>query len=205
MEDFSSNDVARGSIASVDTGFMRGFGAARVAEVTSDADEATDGDAETGDAVSVVDAAKPLDVATMLKNSRYQSSPEALEDSRRLDEMCVMFFDKFQIPVNTQVPILFLASLNGEPLLVMKGLLVNDAIMAAFRKIPDVQVLKSPPKFFGTPVFDEDGNLDLTKMEVGPRMMEFQMPVAFFESVVCGEVGNVVAETSSRAERVIEV
>lgn len=188
MEDFGSSD--RGI---VDIGSIRHFGA-----------EPRLSDRAAMEMTEISVDAKPIDVAAMLRNSRNPSSPDAFEDSKKLDEMCVTFFEKLHIPMNIPWPVLFLSSLNGEPLLVMKGLLVNDEIMAAFAKIPEVQVLKSPPKFFGTPVFDEEGNLDLTKMEVGPRMVEFQMPVKFFESVVCGEVGNVVSETSSRAERVIE-
>jgi len=131
---------------------------------------------------SGVNAGKSLDVLQMHRDSLNSRNPDAFECSQKLEAMCVVFFEKLNIPINMQLPVLFFQTLNGKPLLVMKGLLMNDAIKAAFAKVPEIDVFTLPGRF----------------------LPEVQMSVEFFERTVRGEVGNVAAETSAKAGGVIE-
>ncbi|MDP2643123.1 MAG: hypothetical protein Q8P62_04750 [Candidatus Peregrinibacteria bacterium] len=127
-------------------------------------------------------ADKPVDVLQMRKDSLNPRNPDAFECSQKLEAMCVVFFEKLNVPINMQLPVLFFQTLNWKPLLVMKGLLMNDAIKAAFAKVPEIDVFTLPGRF----------------------LPEVQMSVEFFERTVRGEVGNVAAETSAKAGGVIE-
>jgi|GEM_PF-3379191 len=124
---------------------------------------------------------RAVSVVDMYRNSKNPNSPSAFEDSQKLGEMCESFFEKLQIPVNRQLPFLSMATLKGKPLLVMKGLLFNDEIRAAFCRYPEISFFRLPGRF----------------------LEEVQMPVEFFESVVMGEEGMIQNATASKATDVV--
>jgi len=125
---------------------------------------------------------RAVSVVEMYGNSKNPDSQSAFQDSRKLGKMCENFFNRLQIPVNMQLPFLSMATLKGEPLLVMKGLLFNDEIRAAFGKYPEISVFRLPGRF----------------------LEEVQMPVEFFESVVVGEEGRIQDMIAIRATDVVD-
>lgn len=120
-----------------------------------------------------------LDPAQLYKNSIDPRHPEAFESGDALSAMVKEFFEKLEIPVMMQMPILSVHRFGNKGVVIMKGLLFSQAMRDAFAKfVPYVQ---------------------LCKPNMNQLLDEVHVDLDFFEKTVLGEAMSTRSEVHDRA------
>lgn len=127
----------------------------------------------------IVTTVASLDIAEMYRNSVSPHHPDAFESQDRLLIMAGDFFERLNIPVNLQLPVLSI----GNGVLVMNGLQISDEMRAAFLALgTKVTIMRMP----------------------GRTLEEIFVDLEFFEKIVLGDLGMVRKGTHDDATEVIE-
>jgi hypothetical protein len=122
-----------------------------------------------------------IDVAQLYANSIDVRCFDASECAQRLDIMVRAFFEKLNLPVNCQLPVL---SVRGG-VLIMKGLLFSPAMVEAFSSVgPGVRLIE--PDYERVLLYQVEVDLD------------------FFEGTVLGVLGSIMLAIRDASKDVVE-